>query len=38
MTVKYFCVRHNNRRKTQLTFETAIFKTKFTFWHIKLNV
>ena len=35
---KLFCVRHKNRRKHNQHFKNVIFQTKFTHWHIKLNI
>ena len=33
-----FCVRQKNRRKTQPTFQAAIFQNKFTLFYIRLNI
>ena len=35
---KLFLCPQQRQAKTKPTFETTMFQTKFTFWHIKLNI
>ena len=37
-TQSYFCIRHNNRRKHNQYFKTAVFHDKFTLLHIKPSI